>query len=152
MHVNEFKKAFSAAMDDEAFRAIFQEKIKGVVNAAVTEAVAESDAEISDLREELFEAKVKLNELEQYSRRLCLNESGIPENEDESTDQLVTDIARMVGVTIAPATSTGLTASERRRTASIAQSSHAWRTSANVRNCTTPERSCALQSHSQAPA
>ena len=102
MHVNEFKKLFSAAMEDEAFRAVFQEKTKKVVEAAVAEAVATKDAELRELKEELAETKMKLNDLEQYSRRLCINVSGIPERSDESTDQLVTDIAKMAGVTVTP--------------------------------------------------
>ena len=45
--------------------------------------------------------KDKVNELEQYSRRLCLNVTGIPEGgQQESTNQLVIDAARMAGVEV----------------------------------------------------
>ena len=39
--------------------------------------------------------------MEAYSRRNCLTISGVPEREGEATDQLVADIAKAAGVTIA---------------------------------------------------
>ena len=68
---------------------------------AVDDAVAARDAEIESLREELAETKAQLNSLEQYSRRLCLDVTGIPEAANEDTDRLVIDTARLAGVEIA---------------------------------------------------
>lgn len=79
-----------------------QELIRAHVKEAVAEAMAGKDQEIRELREELEDTKVKLNELEQYSRRLCLNVSGVPERPNENTNQLVTDLAKMAGVDVTP--------------------------------------------------
>ena len=69
----------------------------------MAEAVAAKDEQIKELQEELEETKDKLNEIEQYSRRLCLNITGIPEGgQHESTDQLVTDTAKMTNVAVTP--------------------------------------------------
>ena len=65
----------------------------------VREAMAEKDAVIESLRNELKETKEQMNDLEQYSRRLCLNVSGIPEGgPGEETDRLVIDTAKLAGV------------------------------------------------------
>ena len=69
----------------------------------VREAMAEKGAVIESLRNELKETKEQMNDLEQYSRRLCLNVSGIPEGgPGEETDRLVIDTAKLAAVTIAP--------------------------------------------------
>ena len=68
--------------------------------AAVDSAVAARDAEIEAFKEELAETGTKLNGLEQYFRRLCLDVSGIPETPNEGTDRLVMDTARLAGVDI----------------------------------------------------
>ena len=91
------KKALIEAMKD----AVFHDIIKEHMSAAVSEAMAERDARISALEEELRETKQQLNTLEQYSRRLCINVSNIPEGGvNESTDQLVIDTAKLAGVTV----------------------------------------------------
>lgn len=111
-----YKKAFIAAMEDGTFLSTVKEQVREVVETAVATAVAARDAEIKELRDELTDTraevrelkdeltdtKAKVNEIEQYSRRMCLNISGIPENSNESTDQLVKDVAKMVGVTVTP--------------------------------------------------
>ena len=65
--------------------------------------MAANDSEIADLKEELRRTNERLNELEQYSRRLCVNITGIPETAGESTDKIVTYLASLAGVTITPA-------------------------------------------------
>ena len=91
------KKALIEAMKD----AVFHDIIKEHMSAAVSEAMAERDARISALEEELRETKQQFNTLEQYSRRLCINVSNIPEGGvNESTDQLVIDTAKLAGVTV----------------------------------------------------
>ena len=95
-------KALIEAMKDGDFRDFFKEQMKAAVAEAVAEAVAAKDQEIKELRERLEATEDKVNELEQYSRRLCLNVSGIPEGgQQESTNQLVIDTARMAGVEVA---------------------------------------------------
>ena len=90
------KEAVSRILKDDAFLSIIREQVR----AAVDSAVAERDAEIASLREELSETRAQLNSLEQYSRRLCLDISGIPESANEDTDRLVMDTAKLAGVDI----------------------------------------------------
>ena len=78
----------------------FQAILKEAVAAAVTEAMAAKDAEIADLKEQLKKTTMQVNDLEQYSRRLCVNVSGIPESASESTDQIVIDLGKMCGVSL----------------------------------------------------
>ena len=73
-----------------------------IIRSLVSEAVAERDREISELRRELREVRTEMNALEQYSRRSCLNISGVPEARDESTDNIVRDVAAAAGVTLGP--------------------------------------------------
>ena len=83
---------------DDAFLEIIRDQVKAAVKTAVDDAVAARDAEIQALKEELSEAKAQINSLEQYSRRLCLDVSGIPETASEDTDRLVMDTAKLAGV------------------------------------------------------
>lgn len=96
-------------MDDDVLKAaivrilkddVFVDIIRDQVKAAVDHAVAAKDAEIESLKEELSETKAQLNNLEQYSRRLCLDVNGIPETPNEDTDRLIMDTAKLAGVDI----------------------------------------------------
>ena len=67
--------------------------------------IEEKEKEIKELKQELAAHKAvigeqndRLAELEQYSRRNCLNFTGIPENRDENAVQLAIDVAKMVNV------------------------------------------------------
>ena len=67
--------------------------------------IEEKEKEIRELKQEVAAQKVlineqsdKLAELEQYSRRNCLNFTGIPETRDENTVQLAIDVAKMANV------------------------------------------------------
>ena len=57
--------------------------ISEAVEAAVASAVASKDAEITALKENLKRVTSQLNDIEQYSRRQCVNISGIPESSNE---------------------------------------------------------------------
>ena len=82
-------------------KAAVAEQVKTVVAAAVAEEASARIIEAEALKEELAETKKQLNDLEQYSRRACLNISNIPEGgRAEDTDQLVIDVAKMAGVTL----------------------------------------------------
>ena len=91
-------------MDDDVLKAaivrilkddVFVDIIRDQVKAAVDHAVAAKDAEIESLKEELSETKAQLNNLEQYSRRLCLDVNGIPETPSEDADRLIMDTAKL---------------------------------------------------------
>ena len=99
MEEGALKKAMLECLRDGEIQSLLREQVK----AAVAEAVAAKDQEIAELRDELRRTNDQLNDLEQYSRRLCINISGIPETANESTDQIVTDLARMAGVAVTPA-------------------------------------------------
>lgn len=67
--------------------------------------VEEREKEIADLKEQVAAQKSviedqdqRLSELEQYSRRNCLNFTGIPEAKEENTVQLAIDLAKMANV------------------------------------------------------
>ena len=93
------KKALLECFRDGEIQSLLREQVR----AAVAEAVAAKDKEITELKDELRRTNEQLNELEQYSRRLCINITGIPETAGESTDQIATDLAKMAGVTVTPA-------------------------------------------------
>ena len=95
------QQAIMGVMKNDVFVQLIRDQVKEQVATAVAEAVASRDAEIESLREELSETKAQLNCLEQYSRRLCLDVSGIPETANEDTDRLIMDTARLAGVEIA---------------------------------------------------
>lgn len=86
--------AITRIMRNDVVVNIIREQVKLAVDAAV----AERDAEIMSLKEELAETKAQLNTVEQYSRRLCLDISGVPESAGEDTDRLVIDTAKLAGV------------------------------------------------------
>ena len=98
MNKDDIKEALIEAMKEN----VLQELLKAHVREAVAEAVAAKDDEIRELREELEDTKVRLNDLEQYSRRLCLNVTGVPEKSNEDTNEIVMDLAKMAGVDVAP--------------------------------------------------
>ena len=67
--------------------------------------VDEKEKELQELKEEVAAQKViisqqeeRLADLEQYSRRNCLNFTGIPENGEENTVQLALDLGKMANV------------------------------------------------------
>ena len=67
--------------------------------------VEEKEQELRQLKEEVAAQKLlisqqeeRLADLEQYSRRNCLNFTGIPENADENTVQLAMDLGKMANV------------------------------------------------------
>ena len=62
--------------------------------------IEKRDDKIKKLRDEVRTAKDDINELEQYSRRNCLLISGIPERENEKTDQLAIDVAKAANVAL----------------------------------------------------
>ena len=55
---------------------------------------------VLELKNLLENAKKNLNNLEQYSRRECIEINGIPCTHEESTDEIVVALAKQVGVHI----------------------------------------------------
>ena len=81
--------------------------VKAVVNATETAVaqICESNAkqsEVNNLRNEVQLLKFELDRLNQYSRRDSVRISGIPESEDENTNDIVKQLAADIGVTLTP--------------------------------------------------
>ena len=80
------KDSLIAAFEDEEAMAALKERVLGpLIREAVAAAVAKKDEEIATLKEEVGRLSEQVNDLEQYSRRQCLNFSGIPEQQNEDT-------------------------------------------------------------------
>lgn len=107
--------------EDEKFVKNMQLLLAPGVEAAVNRAMEQRDAKVAALQQEMSETKENLaaaheelkatrNKLEQledrleaaeaYSRRNCILISGVPELPEESTDDLVLDVASAAGVTL----------------------------------------------------
>ena len=96
MEAGELRSMMKECLKDDEIQSL----LLGKMEAIVAKAVAAKDREIADLKDELRRTNDQLNDLEQYSRRLCINVTGVPETAGESTDQIVTDLAKMAGVTV----------------------------------------------------
>ena len=59
-------------------------------------------SEVNNLRNEVQLLKFELDRLNQYSRRDSVRISGIPESEDENTNDIVKQLAADIGVTLTP--------------------------------------------------
>ena len=55
---------------------------------------------IDDLKSKLKQSEMSINNLEQYSRRECLEINGVPEKPNENTDDIVIAVAKKVGLAI----------------------------------------------------
>ena len=60
----------------------------------------ELKVELNLLKDQFNLSETAINDLEQYSRRDCLEINGIPQNTDENTDDIVVAIAKKVGLNI----------------------------------------------------
>ena len=69
-------------------------------NKDLEESNTKLKAEVTNLSDKLKVCKESLNNLEQYTRRECLEVSGIPELQDENTDELVIKVGSLMGVVI----------------------------------------------------
>ena len=91
----EMKATLLAMLGDEDIRSTLRELL----------GVEKREKEIRELKEEVAAQKAviqqqedRLSELEQYSRRNCLNFTGVPEDKEENTVQLAIDLAKMANV------------------------------------------------------
>ena len=70
------------------------------INKDLEESNTKLSTEVTKLSEKLKVCKESLNNLEQYTRRECLEVSGIAELQDENTDELVIKVGSLMGVEI----------------------------------------------------
>ena len=79
---------------------IWKTALTPLITKVVTELMAERNAVIESLRETVAEQQKTINELEQYSRKNCINIAGVKEKDRESVRVLAKDIGRAVGVNV----------------------------------------------------
>ena len=79
---------------------IWKTALTPLITKVVTELMAERNAMIESLRETVAEQQKTINELEQYSRKNCINIAGVKEKDRESVRVLAKDIGRAVGVNV----------------------------------------------------
>lgn len=99
----ELKSTFLQCIKDPEFSTVLRDVMTPMIRELMSEVLASKDEEIAALKSELNATKAAVNELEQYSRRLCLNISGIPESDGENTDNLVLKVATAAGVSMTSA-------------------------------------------------
>ena len=85
----------------------FQTQVSQLVNSIVEGVLAGLHSKIASLEQENSNLKKRVEKLEisadnaeQYSRRNCLRISGVPENNDEVTDNIVLDLATAIDADI----------------------------------------------------
>ena len=100
MNPSEIRDVFVACMRDEEMISALQDIFTPIIDRAVSAAVKDKDEEIGRLRQELAEQRRTINDLEQYSRKNCLNISGIPESSGENVVSKVAELGKAVGVEI----------------------------------------------------
>ena len=128
----DIKAPLLAMLEDDDVRSTLRE-VFGVERREkeireLKEEVAAQAAISVELKEEVAAQKTvirqqeeRLSELEQYSRRNCLNFTGVPEVRDENAMQLALDLAKMADVKLDRADIDLLTGSELRRRPPVTQ-------------------------------
>ena len=85
-----------------ALKKLLSPIVSEAVEVAVSAAVAAKDAEIKALKADLRKVTDRLNDVEQYSRRVCVNISGIPENRNEDAAKIVLELSKITGAHLEP--------------------------------------------------
>ena len=88
---------------------MLHQEISEIVTIKVDSATLSLKSELKEVRdkckvleEEVKMLKVKQDDAEQYSRRMCLRISGLPETEAEDVPKLVLDFANKININIVP--------------------------------------------------
>lgn len=108
--MDDFKQALRELLQETEFINKFRDSIvkpavAEVIEVRLTEMTNKIEVleeELTTVTEKLGAAERKIEALEAYSRRNCLTISGIPEEVNEETDQLVLDVAKSTGVMLSP--------------------------------------------------
>ena len=103
MNQKEFLDLFLQSLRDPATVSAFGDIFTPIVDRAVAEAVKVKDEQIRYLEGELMEQKERNNELEQYSRKNCVNISGLPETPNEDLPTKVIQLGTALGVPLSVA-------------------------------------------------
>ena len=105
--VQNMKAGFKEFLSDPDCISLLQAALAPTIALAVAEVEKKKDAEIAKrdrqidhLKQQLSTMRDEINEQDQYSRRNCLLISGLPERDNEETDDLVKDLGKAAGVNI----------------------------------------------------
>ena len=103
MQAEDIKPIIETCLSDPETVSVWRTALTPIITKVVTELMAERNAVIDALTETIAEQQKTINELEQYSRKNCINISGVMEKERESVRKLTKDIGRAVGVNLTDA-------------------------------------------------
>lgn len=85
----------------EITQASLQQTVTEIVNgvlAGLNTKIASLESENLHLRQRIQQLEESVDNAEQYSRRNCLRVTGLPESENENTDDLILNLARSIDV------------------------------------------------------
>lgn len=94
-----------AELVQESFQTQVSELVKSIVQGVLSglnEKLSSLESENSELKKRVKTLEDAAEEADQYSRRTCLLISGMPEEQDENTDELMCTLARAIDVDIIP--------------------------------------------------
>ena len=100
MNPSEIRDVFVACMKDEEMISALRDIFTPIIDRAVSAAVKDKDEMIGRLEREIAEQRRTINDLEQYSRKNCINISGLPESTGENVISKVAELGAVVGVDI----------------------------------------------------
>ena len=100
MQAEDIKPIIETCLSDPETVSVWKTALTPIITKVVTELMAERNAVIDALTETIAEQQKTINELEQYSRKNCINITGVKEKERESVRKLTKDIGRAVGVNL----------------------------------------------------
>ncbi|KAF0313576.1 hypothetical protein FJT64_015908 [Amphibalanus amphitrite] len=93
--------------DTEVIKAFTEHILSEVLGPAIKKELAKRDEKIEVLQKQLDEKvsevdglKMQIDEIEQYSRKYCINIKGVPETQREDPIEIVMNIANGIGVTL----------------------------------------------------
>ena len=100
MQAEDIQPIIETCLSDPETVGVWRTALTPLITKVVTELMAERNAVIDALTETIAEQQKTINELEQYSRKNCINIAGAKETERESVRKLTKDIGRAVGVNL----------------------------------------------------
>lgn len=87
-----------ASFQDLFVSCLKKQEVVDIFKGIITDCI--KDQKIRELEERVYTLERRLEESEQYSRRTCLKISGVPEQQNENTDNVIVDLARAMNVDI----------------------------------------------------
>ena len=100
MQAEDIASIIESCLDNPETVAVWRAALTPIITKVVTELMAERNAMIDALQHTVEEQQKTINELEQYSRKNCINVAGVKETDGESVRALTKEIGRAVGVNL----------------------------------------------------